>query len=151
MKRPLGFLTLLTCLSFPLAGCKEPLSDPTPPRMPQGPTVPSPSGSNSYANASEVSIAGCLSVGFEIQALTPRGEQNAYWLSNSSDPALVLRIKALLGPHPFGFDARHRQLFLIGRGRLSKPGHYGHLGAYEYEITVDHVFELRLPTLSDCQ
>ena len=80
-------------------------------------------------------FSGIYADGFEMQAFTAAGRGESWWVN--FEPEARKALDAAKGPNPktpFGFRFR-----LEIEGRLSAPGHYGHLGAYPRIITITRV------------
>jgi hypothetical protein len=88
------------------------------------------------------SFHGHYTFAFEASAFRPCGADASWWVSGDLDPVF-----AFFGPLPPGEAAR---AFVRWHGELSGKGRYGHLGAYERELTVTEVIEVRTPAPDDC-
>ena len=80
---------------------------------------------------------GHLSLGFETSAFTPCGapEGERWWVAGLP-PEGHQRYRELT-------SKMYEPVFVRVRGALSSPGNYGHLGAYQRELTVLELLELR--------
>ena len=81
--------------------------------------------------------------GFEVYEFTPCGGKEA-WSVEGDVGSLV---KAVTSPSGRARGSVYAEL----RGRLSRPGHWGHLGQYRHEITVESVLHTSRKTPRDCQ
>ena len=52
-------------------------------------------------------------------------------------------------PEPVLKDG-HPRVFVQWQGTVEGPGHYGHMGMSSFELTVDRVLAVRLPSPDDC-
>lgn len=87
-------------------------------------------------------FTGLYADGFEMQAFTADGRGESWWVN--LEPEARAAIDAAKGPQPrvpFGFRIRAEV-----EGRLSEPGHYGHLGAYPRQLTVIRVISAKRET-----
>jgi hypothetical protein len=84
-------------------------------------------------------FTGLYADGFEMQAFTADGRGESWWV-NLEPPAreTINAVKGANAP-PFGFRIR-----AVVEGRLSDPGHYGHLGAYPRQLTITRVLSAKL-------
>jgi hypothetical protein len=72
--------------------------------------------------------------GWEFSDFTPVGTTETWWLSGN-----LQRIY----PYEEGYHPRGVHLFITVEGKLSSPGHYGHLGRFPRELRVTHVTSIR--------
>ncbi len=81
-------------------------------------------------------FSGLFTFGFETSAFVSDDGLGPWWLSSHGEvwPDVVAPIDAE-GRGPWG------QAHLVVEGVLSKPGRYGHLGAYSRELVVTRVIE----------
>jgi len=89
-------------------------------------------------------FSGYYTSGFEVSSFVPCDEAaEQWWLS--SDPAINFhdQYQALVAPvsPPSG---GYVPVFLHFVGTVSAPGSYGHLGAYQREVTVEEVIAMSL-------
>ena len=77
---------------------------------------------------------------FETQAFTAEGTTQAWWVTFESEAQGAMTAAKQKNPEspPFGF-----RLTVEFEGRLSEPGHYGHLGAYPRHLTVTRVLSVK--------
>ncbi|MFI5119276.1 MAG: hypothetical protein ACHQM4_02635 [Thermoanaerobaculia bacterium] len=85
--------------------------------------------------------------GFEQSSFVACGAAERWWLDTGKS-TLPAQRKAALGPN--APEGRGPILFIHVRGRLSPPGHYGHLGAYPRELEITEATDVRLPVPTDC-
>lgn len=87
--------------------------------------------------------AGHFSMGFETSAFTPCAPGERWWVSGVSKDMSERYRAASQGQD-------YQAVYLRVRGRVSAAGRYGHLGAYDRELQVLEVLELRPAQASDC-
>ena len=77
---------------------------------------------------------------FETQAFTAEGTAEAWWVTFEPEAQTTMMAAKQRNPEspPFGF-----RLAVEFEGRLSAPGHYGHLGAYPRQLTVTRVISVK--------
>jgi len=84
-------------------------------------------------------FTGLYALSFEMQAFTADGANETWWAT--LEPQAQAELKAALpadaGPR---FGSRIRAEV---EGRLSEPGHYGHLGAYPRHLTITRVLSAK--------
>jgi hypothetical protein len=90
----------------------------------------------------DVEVSGVLRLGFETSALDPCSSGQSWWVTNSD--ILVDRYEAVA-------DFPGQAVFVSVVGVKSKPGRYGHLGAYVREFEVTEVREVRKLVDGDCR
>lgn len=94
---------------------------------------------------------GYYASGFEVSSFVPCGmSQDAsygigYWLNGTSD--FYERYTTLVQSSGHDPATGYFSVYVRFTGELSPPGHYGHLGAYEREITVTELLEISLDGL----
>lgn len=91
--------------------------------------------------------AGRYESGFEASAFYPCGSDEQWWLT--ADSASWARLHA----PPARIDSggyREATAFVRVRGRVTGPGEFGHMGAYDRELTVTEVLEVRAPEEGSC-
>ncbi|GAB4579990.1 MAG: hypothetical protein Fur0022_27290 [Anaerolineales bacterium] len=95
---------------------------------------------------------GYYSSGFEVSAFVPcdggepaPGFVPGYWLNGTSD--FYDQYDALVESSDHDPITGSLSVYVRFNGELSPPGHYGHLGAYEREITVTELLEMSLDGL----
>jgi hypothetical protein len=85
-------------------------------------------------------FTGLYADGFEMQAFTADGRGETWWAHLEPDARAAIDAAKGPGPRvPFGFRIRAEV-----EGRLSEPGHYGHLGAYPRQLTITRVISAKL-------
>lgn len=93
-------------------------------------------------------FAGRYESGFETSAFHPCGSEEQWWVT--ADSAAWAR----LHEPPARVDSvgyLEAVAFVRLRGRRSPPGEYGHVGAYDRELTVTEVLEVRPPEEAECR
>lgn len=92
---------------------------------------------------------GMYSSGFEVSAFVPcegvspdPGYVPAYWLSDP--PEFYKEYAALVQSSGHDPVTGYLSVYVRFKGELSPSGTYGHLGAYEHEITVTELLEMSL-------
>lgn len=91
--------------------------------------------------------AGRYESGFETSAFYPCGSDEQWWVT--ADSAAWARLHA----PPARIDSAgylEAVAFVRLRGRVSPPGEYGHVGAYDRELRVSEVLEVRAPEEGEC-
>ena len=84
-------------------------------------------------------FTGTYALAFEMQAFTADGNTEAWWAT--LEPQAQADMNAALPPNGSPrFGSRIRAEI---EGRLSEPGHYGHLGAYPRQITITRVLSAK--------
>ena len=81
--------------------------------------------------------AGYYRSGFEASSFHPDGLKERWWLTGS-----VSCHGLNVGPNVGGFPSDD-WVYLSVRGTASEKGHYGHMGAYDREFTVQQVLSCR--------
>jgi hypothetical protein len=76
---------------------------------------------------------------FETSAFTSSDGEGPYWLS--ADRAVWEQLSAPFATNGSGPWGRAQ---IVVEGTLSAPGQYGHLGAYQRELRVTRVIDVRL-------
>lgn len=95
--------------------------------------------------AVEIEVQGTYFAGFEVSRLTPSSKEFAgqrWWLQSNKD--FNQRYKALSPKEDGGFRLGGPEVVVRLRGRLTGPGHYGHLNSYSHEFDLTEVLEMRL-------
>jgi hypothetical protein len=83
---------------------------------------------------------------FESSAFLACGGSENWWAAfEARHPTLDSAIAVERAPE------YRTDVYLEVRGRLSKPGHYGHLGASTRELTVQEIMEVRAWDPNACQ
>ena len=85
--------------------------------------------------------AGYYAMGFEEDAFYPCEQSEGWWVTEAPE---LRRRYSQLASEPY------QRLYAVVRGKLSAPGHYGHLGRYTHELAIGEVIELRAPQPGDC-
>lgn len=93
---------------------------------------------------------GTYSNGFEVSAFVPcegvspagPGYVPAYWLSGTTE--FYEQYTALVQSSGHDPATGYLSVYVRFKGELSPPGSYGHLSAYEREITVTELLEMTL-------
>ena len=92
---------------------------------------------------------GTYSNGFEVSAFVPcegvspgPGYAPAYWLSGTTE--FHEQYTALVQSSGHDPSTGYLSVYVRFKGELSPPGSYGHLSAYEREITVTELLEMSL-------
>ena len=142
-----GFLrspcSALTALSLLLAvGCS---------RLPEAPGAPEslevPGGITRNAPAT---FKGLWTLNFEVSAFVPCGSYERWWLGATHESTLHAQLKAVAGEGSLVEHGHPQPVYIEVRGRVSEPGHFGHLGAYSRDLEVSAANVVRLPSASDC-
>jgi hypothetical protein len=88
---------------------------------------------------------GYYASGFEVSSFVPCGMTGnasygaGYWLTGTTE--FYDQYYALV--QSSGFDPTgYQSVYVRFKGELSPPGHYGHLGGYEREVTVTELLEM---------
>ncbi len=95
--------------------------------------------------AVEIEVQGMYFAGFEASLLTPSSKEfsgQRWWLQSNAD--FNQRYHALSPKGDGGFRLGGPEVVVRLRGRLTGPGHYGHLNSYSHEFDVTEVLEMRL-------
>ena len=95
---------------------------------------------------------------FETSAFVPCGsvESNdlstGYWLSSTPASNFYERHRALIASlaTPGTPAPPFSMVFVRFEGTLSPQGHYGHLSAFDHEVTVTKVIDMALPNETQC-
>jgi hypothetical protein len=90
--------------------------------------------------AQDHTYSGIVSLGFEMSAFSSDDGRGPYWFAVGDDGEVWRQVSAPLQER-CGID--WGRVHLIAEGELSAPGEYGHLGAYERELRVFRVREVR--------
>ncbi|MCC7077191.1 MAG: hypothetical protein IT198_08710 [Acidimicrobiia bacterium] len=77
---------------------------------------------------------GHYSTGFEVSAFVECGSDEQWWVVGSAE--LTEEVEAAADSPPY------EPVYLRVRGTLSEPGTYGHLGAYQRQLTVTEVLDV---------
>ena len=85
--------------------------------------------------------------GFETSAFYPCGSDEQWWVV--ADSAAWAELHAPSARIDSG-GYRTVTAFVRVRGRVSPPGEYGHVGAYDRELEVSEVLEVRAPGTAEC-
>ena len=88
-----------------------------------------------------VEVTGIYSGGFEASFLGPCGADETWWVQPTS-PFWDRYVE--LGLPAYG------NAFVRMTGRVSAPGHYGHMGLASREFAAAEVLEIRAATAQDC-
>lgn len=91
--------------------------------------------------------AGRYESGFETSAFYPCGSDEQWWVT--ADSVAWARLHS----PPARVDSSgylEAVAFVRLRGRVSPPGEYGHVGAYDREIRVGAVMEVTAPEKGEC-
>ncbi len=92
-------------------------------------------------------FAGTFSHGFEVSAFEPCDEAETWWVSESEGyRELFERYAEAVGP-----ANEYAEAYVRIRGDLTGGGEYGHLGAYDREVSVEEVLEVRALTGEGCE
>lgn len=77
---------------------------------------------------------GLVSFGFEVEGFTPCDADGQWWVADA--PAdLRERYRDAVG-------FRYTPVYVVVEGTLSPPGEYGHLGAYDRQISISRLVEM---------
>lgn len=90
--------------------------------------------------ADEIVVHGHFRSAFELSALEACGEDESWWVTTAD--GLIERYHAVA--------SNSEPVFVVLRGRLSKPGSFGHLGAYNRHLQVTEVVDVRSAAEGDC-
>lgn len=84
-------------------------------------------------------FTGLYADGFEMRVFTADGSKETWWVR--PEPQAQAALNAAKGPNakPFGYRIRCEI-----EGRLSPPGHYGHMGMNPRELTITRVISAKL-------
>ena len=86
-------------------------------------------------------FAGFYASGFEVESFRPCGSQEQWWVTE----AQALRARyAEVAATPY------QEVYVVIRGEAGPEGRYGHLAAYQREVAVREVLELRAAREGDC-
>ena len=83
--------------------------------------------------------------GFKVYEFTPCGAKKPWSVSIEGDVASLVKAVTSSGGLIGGLA------YVELHGRLSPPGHWGHLNQYRHEITVDRVLRASRKSPLDCQ
>jgi hypothetical protein len=97
------------------------------------------SAGSTPAASSPLRFAGEWALHFETSAFTASDGGGPYWLS--AGRAVWEQLGAPFAAHGAGPWGRAQ---IVVEGTLSAPGRYGHLGAYERELRVTRVIDVRV-------
>lgn len=78
--------------------------------------------------------AGVYSQGFEVDSFQPCGSPEQWWVTRGEELRERYRQVA---------TRPYEEVYVVVRGRVGPPGHYGHMGAYARELSVDEVVQVR--------
>ena len=95
--------------------------------------------SPSHNDSSGQEYVGCIAIGFETLMFNPvtLRHDEAWWVASGPDE-LFEQIESIpVDEHGM------RKIYVRIKGSISKLGHYGHLGAFDREISIRTVLELR--------
>ena len=93
-------------------------------------------------------IEGHYVAGEEVSSFVPCGMAadpdygNGYWLTHSEE--VGRRYRAFVDRLSSARGTVYPKVYVRFRGKLSPPGHYGHLNAYEREVTVTELLDMSL-------
>jgi hypothetical protein len=79
-------------------------------------------------------FAGLYAAGFEVESFQPCGSGESWWVTDGEE--LRTRYRALAG-------SSYEPVYVVVRGTAGPRGRYGHLAAYERELAVAEVLEIR--------
>jgi uncharacterized protein YceK len=82
--------------------------------------------------------AGLYWFGFERSHFAFLGGRERWWLTGD-----IEGVTRRMGSPSLDKPELHNPVFLVVEGDLSRPGHYGHMGAYSRELHVTKVLELQ--------
>ena len=120
-------------------------------RLPAAPDAPeSFRASGGITRQAPATYKGFWTLNFEGSSFVPCGSSERWWLGASRESTLRAQLKAVAGE---GFLVEHghpQPVYIEVRGRVSEPGHFGHLGAYSRDLEVLAANVVRLPSASDC-
>jgi hypothetical protein len=85
-------------------------------------------------------FTGYYLAGFEKSDFKPAGSRERWWLGGNTDKVRTLFVAPSSTERPQATGP----IYIIVRGELSPEGHYGHLGRYKRELSVQEVLEFRL-------
>ena len=85
-------------------------------------------------------FAGYYLAGFEKSDFKPVGSRERWWLSGNTDKVRSL----FVAPSSTEQPQVTGPIYIVVRGGLSPEGHYGHLGSYKRELSVQEVLEFRI-------
>jgi hypothetical protein len=86
---------------------------------------------------------GHFSYGFETSAFRPCNSDEVWWVTGEGANALIEQ-------YGNAAPADYEEVYAEVRGQVSEPGSYGHLGAYQRELSVTEVVEVRAKGEEDC-
>ncbi len=95
--------------------------------------------------AVEIEVQGTYLAGFEVSRLNPSGKEFAgqrWWLQSNAE--FNQRYQALSPKGDGSFRMAGPEVVVRLRGRLTGPGHYGHLARYSHQFDVTEVLEMKL-------
>jgi hypothetical protein len=81
---------------------------------------------------------------FEASSFVPCGGSNSWWLEDASG-TLHSQLP------PFDSLSFSRAAYIVVAGRRSSKGQFGHLGSYDYALTVTSVVSVSPDTSGACQ
>jgi len=93
-------------------------------------------------------FAGRFESGFETSAFHPCGSEEQWWVT--ADSGAWARLHAPPARTDSG-GYLEAVAFVRLRGRRSPRGEYGHVGAYDRELRVTEVLEVRPPAEAECR
>lgn len=142
MQRSIFLSLILTITLFALIACQQTTVSavPTATRGIPTPVV------NSDDMMNQDVFEGMYAYGFETSAFVPCGVKEAWWVTPTNGEVG----QELTRAYDATVTEQYRSVFARVRGNLSARGAYGHLGAYQREITVNEILDIRLPQTGDC-
>jgi hypothetical protein len=85
---------------------------------------------------------GIYVAGWEASGFRACGHSDYWWTSGELGP--------IFDAAPWNPQTLQTAAYVHVRGRRSKPGSYGHLGSYRYELVVSEVVEVSADTVKAC-
>lgn len=100
-----------------------------------------------WHHSSERSWKGTYAWGFEESAFRACGSTTRWWVTSSDSEVS----EQLVNEHrQLTSDTMYQEVFVRFRGTLSERGTYGHVGAYERELDVTEIVEMRVLADGEC-
>ena len=100
----------------------------------------------SLLGAEEGTFEGLVAYGFEMSGFTPCDREEDWWVTGPASGELFERYTGVVEP-----GSEYAPAYARVRGEISRRGEYGHVGAYDREIEVLEVLEVRAADAAECR
>lgn len=104
----------------------------------------------SYTNADEdtrVLYSGHFAYGFETSSFVPCEGGEKWWVSGGAAYSQFISAYSAAVSDDYNYESAYAEII----GVISDKGSYGHLGAYDRELQVNEVVEVRAASAGDCR